>query len=303
MTARYYRRVLLAELAIYVALAAAAHLRLGWGLAACLLLVPAAMLAVRAVLLASSMALAWLWRSPREPAQRLGPGAWLALLGREYAALLRFGLVDVPFAPWGRAHREPAPSERPAIVLLHGYYANGGCFRRLARRLEAAQLGPVHAPSFPVIGCGIEDYVRELDAWLERARAAGVREFILVGHSMGGLAARACLAARPELPVRRLVTLASPHHGTRLAALGSGRNARQMEPGSDFLRALHHRERGLPGREATSLYTPHDNMVMPQATSRMAGWGNEAILGVGHLAILDGEATWEALRRALQAPP
>jgi hypothetical protein len=83
------------------------------------------------------------------------------------------------------------------------------------------------------------------------------------------------------------VTLGSPHHGSVLAALGAGRNGRQMRVGSEFLRSLERSEgeRG-PGCDALSVYTVHDNLVAPQDSSRL-GWArNVAIHGVAHLAML-----------------
>jgi len=50
------------------------------------------------------------------------------------------------------------------------------------------------------------------------ALAQRIREFntpvAVVAHSMGGLLARAALAADASLPLQRLITLGAPHHGT-----------------------------------------------------------------------------------------
>jgi len=61
---------------------------------------------------------------------------------------------------------------------------------------------------------------------------------ILVAHSMGGLACRAYLRRHGRGKVGRLITLGSVHCGTRLARLGLGPNARQMQIGNPWLIAL-----------------------------------------------------------------
>ena len=51
---------------------------------------------------------------------------------------------------------------------------------------------------------------------------------MIVAHSMGGLVARAYLRRHGGAQVARVITLGTPHHGTALANLAPGSNARQM---------------------------------------------------------------------------
>ena len=71
------------------------------------------------------------------------------------------------------------------------------------------------------------------------------------------------------------------------ARFGGGANARQMHRGSAFLRELceNEGEEG-PACGVTSIYSPHDNLVAPQDTSRLAWAKNIAIRGRGHIDIL-----------------
>ncbi|HEX4872330.1 MAG TPA: hypothetical protein VFV27_08460 [Nevskiaceae bacterium] len=46
-----------------------------------------------------------------------------------------------------------------------------------------------------------------------------VEELLIIGHSMGGLVARVALAREPQLPVRQLICLGSPHRGAPLERL------------------------------------------------------------------------------------
>ena len=87
-------------------------------------------------------------------------------------------------------------------------------------------------------------------------------EIDVVGISMGGLVARLAAlppgaragfgidASLPRLDVRRLFTLATPHRGAKLAGVvAMDSSARDMKPGSAFLRRLDGAEREGGGRE------------------------------------------------------
>src|SRR6185369_13560665 len=124
--------------------------------------------------------------------------------------------------------------------------------------------------------------VAKLHLEIERITAGcGVPQVIVVCHSMGGLIARRYLQVHGEARIARLVTIASPHHGTVMSRLGIGQHARQMEQGSDFLTALAAAEAAsAPKLPATSIYTVHDNLVSPQDTSRLPWARNVALSGL-----------------------
>jgi pimeloyl-ACP methyl ester carboxylesterase len=62
--------------------------------------------------------------------------------------------------------------------------------------------------------------VRELRDLLRRYEEYAARGTILICHSRGGLVARKYLEA-PDVPVRAVSTLATPHHGTSMARWGA----------------------------------------------------------------------------------
>ncbi len=68
----------------------------------------------------------------------------------------------------------------------------------------------------------IDQLADALDQHIARVREqTGARKVLLVGHSMGGLIARARLARRGGDDVVGLITLATPHQGAELAKFGS----------------------------------------------------------------------------------
>ena len=91
-------------------------------------------------------------------------------------------------------------------------------------------------PPFASIDALAAQLDREIEDFLQAGATSG--KLVLVTHSMGGLAARAYLKRHGAARVAKLITLACPHHGTRLAYLGLGHNAREMRPGSAWLCTL-----------------------------------------------------------------
>jgi triacylglycerol lipase len=106
----------------------------------------------------------------------------------------------------------------------------------------------------------------------------------LVARSMGGLIARDYLQRHGTGRIAKLVTLACPHHGSEMARIGLGRPAREMEPGSLFLRALP--ERAPPGLATLSVWSRADTLVVPADSARLAGAKERTVPDIDHLAAL-----------------
>jgi len=72
-----------------------------------------------------------------------------------------------------------------------------------------------------------------------------------------------------------------------------------MRIGSEFLVALAAAEAARPiAVPVACLFTPHDNLVMPQDTALLAGARPVAVPGEGHLSILESAAAAEAIAKA-----
>lgn len=282
------RAALVAEGLLIAGLAAGLSAR-GWSLPAAIAAPVALALGVRLAIVCFSMAVAHLARSPRELAEQLGPGGTLALVLGEWRAMLANNLFYLPLE--NLALPADPPRGRPAgvaVLVVHGYFSNRGILRGVVRSLATGGARPVYTFNFRGLFRPIEDLAEQLAGEVDLiVRPGGATSVVLVAHSMGGLVARAYLARHGTGSVARLVTVASPHHGTRLAKLGLGANARQMREDSDFLATLRRREGAAgPACPVTSVYSVHDNLVSPQATSRLPWARNVALRGVGHVDIL-----------------
>jgi triacylglycerol esterase/lipase EstA (alpha/beta hydrolase family) len=246
---------------------------------------PLAYFAPALALVALWFTFAWLWRTPRPPEARLGFAAILRLYFNEVWAVASSWPVMV-------LHRllirdpEPAPAKRP-IVLVHGVLVNDGVWLTMRRFLLRQGVEPVYTLNYGPPLAGIEWFAQQLHARIEKIRAAtGAERVVLVAQSMGGLVARAYLRRFGSEHVAMLVTIGTPHHGSLLAYSFPGTCLAQMHPGNPWLVALNRNEVAPAPVPITSIWSRHDNMVVPQASSVLACAENIALIGVAHNALV-----------------
>lgn len=189
---------------------------------------------------------------------------------------LHAAMNDVPQVGHGHGHGLP-------VLLLHGYGCNSGYWAHLSPLLARRGIRHAALDLEPIAG-SIDAYTPAIAAALERLCPPGGRA-IIVAHSMGGLAARAYLRRHGAQQVARVITLGTPHHGTTLASLGPGVNARQMRRGSPWLAQLAADETPATRALFVSLWSHHDNIVAPQDSSILPGARNVAYGGIGHVAL------------------
>ena len=207
--------------------------------------------------------------------------------------------------PWRADFADPPLANdprRPALLLIPGFMCNRGAWRPL---LDSGLLADCNVATMnlePIFG-EIDAYADGVHHAVERLRSAsGASRVALVGHSMGGLAARAYLRKFGDSHVARVITLASPHHGTILGRLGYGRNAQQMAAGSHYLRRLESGDRGRWAR-FTTVATRDDNLVIPRSSPLLPGARQIELDGVGHLALLEDRRVWKIIADESRASP
>lgn len=286
MLARTARRILLLEFAAYGLAALLAH-AFGFGWPAALAVVPALAILARCVGVGVTFLVASALSTPAERAQRASRGRLRLVAAETFWTTLAYGAL-MPFPRLaGRADSEIAggPGVVP-VLLLHGYLCNRGIWAAMRRFLETNGVAAYTHDLEPVYA-GIDDYVPALAARIEEVCAkTGARQLAIVAHSMGGLAARAYLHAHGPARVATLVTLGTPHHGTRTASFGLGENVRQMRPGSAWLESLARAESaGAAGVPLTSIYTSDENVVVPAESSVLTQGRNIGLSGMGHVSL------------------
>jgi triacylglycerol lipase len=190
--------------------------------------------------------------------------------------------------------RKLAPGSGTPIVAVHGYMQNRVDFLRIARACARAGLGPVYGFNYPWFAT-VHANAARLARFCERVRVeTGATRVDLVAHSLGGLVAMEYLHDGGHDRVRRLVTIASPHAGIAWRGPIPGAVGSQMRGGSPFF--LERAGRAVPV-PSLSVYSTHDNVVHPPATSTLVARGgrDHALDHVGHLAILFDERASRAV--------
>lgn len=179
-----------------------------------------------------------------------------------------FQLFTGVFATAVSCQPQPAQPRYQKVVLVHGILEDGTAFNSLRRRLETHGI-QCHVPQLkPNDGRdGIDKLAADLKSGIDAEFGPDSR-FAMVGFSMGGLVSRHYLqklggADRCDA----FITVSSPHHGTKMAYAFPGRGARQMRPGSPFLRDLEETEHKLGDIPVVSYRTPMDLIILPTESS------------------------------------
>lgn len=186
--------------------------------------------------------------------------------------------------PWAARVLDPPrrPGRRRVTYLIHGAYAPPSVFWPLRRYLQGKVEGEVviwgYGGSMDVL-----HQARRFARFVERHHPAGPVD--LVGHSLGGLIARAWAQELGGAPrVERLVTLAAPHHGTAAAVLLP--RARDLLPGSTLLRRLAVSLPTLAHVRVTTVAARGDIMVVPSHRALLETSETHHLDEVGHNGLL-----------------
>jgi len=194
-----------------------------------------------------------------------------------------FGSFD--YRAWFESKEGPGISQ--PVILLHGYMMNSGCMVYIYQKLKMAgfknvypiNLGPKIASIEVQAGKLSEIVAHILEKTSEKSAS-------IIAHSQGGLISRYYIKFLDGSDkVDKLITLGTPHNGTKLSIFGIGRNSREMLPDSQLLRELNSKQESSRTR-VLSIYSPVDNMVLPYYSSYFDGGENFISNPLGHFGIL-----------------
>jgi triacylglycerol lipase len=289
MAARQMRWMLVFELSNYLLLGLWLQSS-GWSVSHILGLSISVFLGFRAYIVLLSYGFLAVGSSPVPKNLQVGTTGMLRMMWEEYIGLFVLFVIIMPYETYwmgrdrlARLATPDSASSRPPILLIHGYQCNRGFWYWLRPHLEAAGWTVATHSLEPVLA-DIDSYAAGVEKRIDEVLAeTGATQVILIGHSMGGLVSRAYLRRYGGGKVARMISLGSPHRGSRLALLGWGPNGKQMRIGNPWLRAL---EAVTLPAGSVSIYSVHDNQVVPQKQcSELPGIRNVAIGGVSHLGM------------------
>ncbi|WUV20725.1 alpha/beta fold hydrolase [Streptomyces sp. NBC_01485] len=193
----------------------------------------------------------------------------------------------------------------PPVVLLHGFIDNRSVFVLLRRSLAQHGRHRVESLNYSPLTCDIRTAAELLGRHIEEiCERTGSRQVDVVGHSLGGLIARYYVQRLGgDVRVRTLVTLGTPHSGTRVAPLANAHPiVRQMRPGSEVIEEL---SRPAPGCRThfVSFWSDLDHLMDPLETACVDHPDllaqNVRVTGIGHLALPVHPAVATGIRQAL----
>ena len=193
-----------------------------------------------------------------------------------------------------------APDEK-VVVLVQGYtlsyYAMGGVMKK---RLESAGYRVFVFEPGSTLNIPIEDIAKHLGGLVTKVcRECNLNDVYLIGHSLGGVVARYYMQnLGGDKHVKKLIALGAAWFGTRIAILACyTKPARQMLPHSSFLKGLNSNT-GLVER-IVSIYTRHDQFVVPWSSAVLPGARNIEMNLTGHTILLESEETLAIIKREL----
>ncbi|MEU8653192.1 alpha/beta fold hydrolase [Streptomyces sp. NPDC048737] len=193
----------------------------------------------------------------------------------------------------------------PPVVLLHGFIDNRSVFVLLRRSLAQHGRHRVESLNYSPLTCDIRIAAELLGRHIEEiCQRTGSSRVDVVGHSLGGLIARYYVQRLGgDARVRTLVTLGTPHAGTRVAPLANAHPiVRQMRPGSEVIEEL---SRPAPGCRTrfVSFWSDLDHLMAPLEAARLDHPDllaeNVQVSGIGHLALPVHPAVATGIRDAL----
>ena len=176
------------------------------------------------------------------------------------------------------------------VVLVHGLIDNRSVFTVMRRALRRRGFAQVCTWNYSPLQRDVQSAAVALGRHIERVcRETGHERVHVVGHSLGGLVARYLVQRLGgDARVESLVTLGTPHAGTRWAHVLPTSLVRQLRPGSPLIEEL---ARPAPAcrTRITAVYSDLDQMVVPSAAGRCdhpdLQARNVLFRGVGHMSL------------------
>ncbi len=187
----------------------------------------------------------------------------------------------------------------PRVLLLHGYAGHPRSHGFLRRHLRDAGFATASLDlrdhgSVQAMGDALRDWLRD--------HVDPDDPIAVVAHSLGGVVTRFAIHAEDvRSRVRRIVTLGSPHEGTRIAEIVESEKASQMERDAELTAALEEQEPwhdDLP--PLVCLWSRADLLMVPPEAAIADGAAARELPRVTHPGYMLRPRVWRAVVDALR---
>jgi pimeloyl-ACP methyl ester carboxylesterase len=203
--------------------------------------------------------------------------------------LERFTLADLPPVHRGLLIGDVEAAGTP-ILLIHGLVDNRSIFTVLRRQLRRRGFGRVWTMNYRIWTTDVRGAARQLAESIEAiCEQTGYERIHVIGHSMGGLIARYYVQRMAgDARVHTLVTLGTPHDGTRAARLLPAGVLQQLAPGSEVVTELAAPIASCQTR-FVAFWSDIDALIVPKQSARLdhpdLSVRNVLVRGVGHMSL------------------
>lgn len=212
------------------------------------------------------------------------------------------GIIVHPLG-WGmkltHSKRIVDPAKSP-LLLIHGIYDNASTWTYLRPQLEKQGYRTTNF-AYHSFFVPLKDIVAKLDAAIRELEVRYPKHKpIIIAHSLGGVIARLwLLQPQNEDRISGIITVATPHGGSRLATMAPGKLIKQIAPQADVIAQLQ-KESTPPKIPCVSLCSNTDEAVLPAASLLPPeGWKLHPMEQTSHVGILFRRATAKALLQEL----
>ncbi|WP_243367920.1 esterase/lipase family protein [Fundidesulfovibrio soli] len=211
-----------------------------------------------------------------------------AFMGSVFSQFFIYASYPLGFLKLRRGGNIRPDCDKPTVVLVHGLYHNASAWYVYGWMLRRQGYANIVRWSYNTVRHDFWELAGQLRGVIKEASEASGGRVALVGHSLGGLLARAAVADQDcASRVLALVALGSPHGGSTLAGLALGRLGRSLAHGGELVRRL----AALPcpsGMPKLNIYSPLDNMVLPTGSLEVTqpGWVQVESAPISHVSML-----------------
>jgi triacylglycerol lipase len=176
-------------------------------------------------------------------------------------------------------------SHRPTVILIPGVHEKWQVLKTIADPISLTG-----CPVYVVERLGYNTKAIDYSAKLIRKliEEKNLNNIIIVAHSKGGLIAKYLLAFdNKDERVKKVITIATPFHGSQLAEFLPVKAYKELKPGSPMIEKLNFQT--AVNNKIISIFGTFDNHVWPTESCRLERAKNIQVDVFGHHKILFDE--------------
>ncbi len=170
------------------------------------------------------------------------------------------------------------------VLFVHGYSRNLSDFFVILFVLWRKGFSRLYAINYDSFSKTIQEIAALLEREVERiCNKENTNKVIIVAHSLGGVASRYLMSVMKNDRIFRLISIGSPYRGTRMAVFGVGKSSVHLLTDHPFFDSFSMVD---DVKRIFSIYSTHDNIVIPYNSPVIEGGNNLEINWAGHATLL-----------------